>query len=48
MDMYEHAFQIDYGAAAAKYVDAFFDNLHWEEVERRFVRAGKAADALHG
>jgi len=47
MDMYEHAFQIDYGAAAAKYVDAFFDNLQWEEVERRFARAQKAADALH-
>lgn len=46
MDMYEHAFQIDYGAAAAKYVDAFFANLRWEEVERRFVRATRAAAAL--
>jgi Fe-Mn family superoxide dismutase len=47
MDMYEHAFQIDYGAAAAKYVDAFFANINWEEVGRRHERAGKAFRALH-
>ena len=46
MDMYEHAFHIDYGAAAAKYVDAFMQNVNWEEVNRRFVRAEKAAAAL--
>jgi Fe-Mn family superoxide dismutase len=48
MDMYEHAYQMDYGAAAAKYIDAFFQNIHWEEVERRFARATKAAQALQG
>jgi Fe-Mn family superoxide dismutase len=46
MDMYEHSFQMDYGAAAAKYIDAFFENLHWEEVERRFARALRAAAEL--
>jgi superoxide dismutase, Fe-Mn family len=46
MDMYEHAYQMDYGAAAAKYIDAFFENLRWEEVERRFERALKACQAL--
>ena len=35
MDMYEHAYQMDYGAAAAKYVDAFFTNIQWEAVARR-------------
>ena len=35
MDMYEHAYQMDYGAAAAKYVDAFMQNVNWEEVNRR-------------
>ena len=35
LDMYEHAYQMDYGAAAAKYVDAFMANSHWEEVNRR-------------
>jgi Fe-Mn family superoxide dismutase len=46
MDMYEHAYQMDYGAAAAKYIDAFFQNLRWEEVNRRYERALKAAKAL--
>lgn len=35
MDMYEHAFQMDYGAAAAKYIDAFFTNINWDTVARR-------------
>jgi superoxide dismutase, Fe-Mn family len=35
MDMYEHAYQMDYGAAAAKYIDAFFANINWEMVASR-------------
>jgi superoxide dismutase, Fe-Mn family len=35
MDMYEHAYQMDYGAAAAKYIDAFFTNIQWDAVARR-------------
>jgi superoxide dismutase, Fe-Mn family len=35
MDMYEHAYQMDYGAAAAKYIDAFFQNIQWERVAQR-------------
>lgn len=46
MDMYEHAYALDYGAAAAKYIDAFFANVQWDEVERRLERARKAAQAL--
>jgi Fe-Mn family superoxide dismutase len=45
LDMYEHAYHIDYGAAAARYVDAFMDNVNWEEVARRAVWAAKAARA---
>ncbi|MGH9956302.1 MAG: hypothetical protein ACREBC_04115 [Pyrinomonadaceae bacterium] len=26
---------MDYGAAAAKYIDAFMQNVSWEEVNRR-------------
>jgi superoxide dismutase, Fe-Mn family len=33
--MYEHAFAIDYGAAAARYIDAFFTNIQWDAVSRR-------------
>jgi len=35
LDMYEHAYQMDYGAAAAKYIDAFMLNVDWEHVNRR-------------
>jgi Fe-Mn family superoxide dismutase len=35
LDMYEHAYQMDYGAAAAKYVDAFMQNVNWDEVNKR-------------
>jgi len=46
MDMYEHAYAIDFGAAAAKYIDAFFANVKWDEVNKRLERALKAAAAL--
>jgi len=46
MDMYEHAYQMDFGAAAPKYVDAFFVNVHWDEVNRRLARALSAASVL--
>jgi Fe-Mn family superoxide dismutase len=32
MDMYEHSYHMDFGAAAAQYVDAFFNNIKWETV----------------
>lgn len=48
MDMYEHAYQMDFGAAAAKYIDAFFANVSWESVERRLQAARKARGALVG
>lgn len=41
MDMYEHAYQMDYGAAAGKYIDAFMLNVDWQEVNRRFEHASK-------
>jgi len=39
MDMYEHSYQMDYGAAAAKYIDAFFQNVRWEAVAARLAHA---------
>lgn len=42
--MYEHAFHIDYGAAAAKYVDAFLRNIDWEVVDGRFRAAVERGD----
>ncbi|MGS1119860.1 superoxide dismutase [Rhodanobacter sp. UC4436_H3] len=43
MDMYEHSYQMDYGAAALKYIEAFLTNVQWDEVDRRFAQA----QALH-
>ena len=42
MDMYEHSYQMDYGAAAGKYIDAFFQNLQWETVSARLDAANAA------
>jgi len=37
LDVWEHAFLLDYGAQGkGKYIDAFFKNLNWSVVERRF------------
>jgi len=38
LDVWEHAFILDYGAAGkGKYIDAFFKNLNWGVVEKRFA-----------
>ncbi len=37
LDVWEHAYLLDYGALGkAKYVDAFFANLNWSVIENRF------------
>jgi superoxide dismutase, Fe-Mn family len=33
LDMYEHAYHLDYGASAAAYVDAFMQNIRWAPVK---------------
>ncbi len=48
LDMYEHSYQMDFGAAVAKYLDAFFANVTWDEVNRRLERAQRASAALRG
>jgi len=35
MDVFEHAFMIDYGTKRAGYIDAFFKNINWEAAENR-------------
>lgn len=39
MDMWEHAFMLDYGLKKPDYVEAFMKNIDWEEVEKRFKNA---------
>jgi Fe-Mn family superoxide dismutase len=35
MDVFEHAFMIDYGLKRADYIEAFFKNINWSAVEAR-------------
>ena len=46
LDMYEHAYQLDYGPDHAKYIEAFFKNIAWEMVEKRYDHAMKAYAVL--
>ena len=45
LDMYEHAYHMDFGAKAAAYVDAFMRNIRWDAVYRRYG-AAVAGDAV--
>ena len=41
LDMYEHAYHIDFGANAKAYVDAFMRNIDWSAVQARYEDASK-------
>lgn len=36
LDMYEHAYQMDFGAKAAAYVDAYMNALDWAQADKAF------------
>src|SRR5260221_4789087 len=46
LDMYEHAYHIEFGANAVAYVDAFLRNVDWQAVEGRYEDASKVAPPL--
>jgi Fe-Mn family superoxide dismutase len=35
MDVFEHAFMVDYGLKRADYIAAFFRNVNWKATEAR-------------
>jgi Fe-Mn family superoxide dismutase len=37
MDVFEHAFMIDYGLKRADYIESFFNNVNWDAVKARLV-----------
>ena len=43
LDMYEHAYHLDFGANAAAYVEAFMANLHWPRIGERYAGATSEA-----
>ena len=47
LDMYEHAYHIDFGANAGAYVDAFMGNIHWERIAGALRRRWRAAPSPH-
>jgi Fe-Mn family superoxide dismutase len=42
LDMYEHAYQMDFGAKAGDYVAAVMNTLNWTNADRLYERVGKA------
>ena len=45
-DMFEHAYHMDFGSNAAMYVDAFMQNVNWDEANRRYEEARKVFAAI--
>jgi len=43
IDVYEHAFYIDYQNRKADYVETFLDFIDWAEADRRYTRAATSA-----
>jgi Fe-Mn family superoxide dismutase len=42
LDMYEHAYHMDYGAKAAAYVDAFMPAIRWSNADGLYERYSRA------
>ena len=45
-DMFEHAYHMDYRSNAAMDVDAFMQNVNWDECNRRLEEAQKIYASL--
>jgi Fe-Mn family superoxide dismutase len=45
LDMYEHAYQMDFDANATAYIDTFFRNINWEIVLKR-IKAARSDQPL--
>jgi superoxide dismutase, Fe-Mn family len=43
LDMYEHAYHMDYGAAAARYVDIYMEAIKWENAAKLYEQYSREA-----
>lgn len=43
LDMYEHAYHMDFGAAAARYVDIYMEAIRWDNAARLYEQYSKEA-----
>jgi Fe-Mn family superoxide dismutase len=41
LDMYEHAYHMDYGAKAGAYVDAFMEAINWDNAAKLYDRVSR-------
>ena len=41
LDMYEHAYHMDFGAAAARYVDIYMEAIRWDNAARLYEQYAK-------
>ena len=48
LDMYEHAYALDFGAKAAAYVDAYMQNIAWERAAARYREAADPMNRSSG
>jgi Fe-Mn family superoxide dismutase len=42
LDMYEHAYHMDYGAAAARYVDVYMEAIRWDNAAKLYEQYDRA------
>lgn len=38
LDMYEHSYFIDFGTDKKSYIEAFFENLNWAAINKRYLK----------
>ena len=43
LDMYEHAYHMDFGAKAASYVDVYMEAIRWENATKLYERYSSEA-----
>jgi Fe-Mn family superoxide dismutase len=43
LDMYEHAYHMDYGAAAARYVDVYMEAIKWDNAAKLYEQYSRQA-----
>jgi Fe-Mn family superoxide dismutase len=43
LDMYEHAYHMDFGAAAARYVDVYMEAIRWDNAAKLYEQYSKEA-----
>jgi Fe-Mn family superoxide dismutase len=48
LDVYEHAYYIDYGTNRGNYIDTYFKNINWEAIGQNFERALSSVKASSG